>query len=122
MENKFEQLIEYIINDEEDKAKELFHDVVVEKSRDIYEELMQDEELEEAEEAGWVEGGSGGIGQGCKDRCYFATFTRRVRVHSYLLIMKPHQKLIILMLISIIKIAILYSKKYCKLIKFVVFV
>jgi hypothetical protein len=49
MENKFEQLIEYIINDEEDKAKELFHDVVVEKSRDIYEELMQDEELEEAD-------------------------------------------------------------------------
>ena len=35
MENKFEQLIEFIINDEEDKAKELFHEVVVEKSREI---------------------------------------------------------------------------------------
>jgi len=45
--NKFEQLIEYIINDEEDKAKELFHEVVVEKSRDIYESLMAEEETVE---------------------------------------------------------------------------
>ena len=42
--NKFEQLIEYVINDEEDKARELFHDIVVEKSREIYEELMTDGE------------------------------------------------------------------------------
>ena len=42
--NKFEQLIEFIINDEEAKAKELFHEVVVEKSREIYENLMQEEE------------------------------------------------------------------------------
>ena len=41
---KFEQLIEFIINDEEEKAKELFHDVVVEKSRDIYEQLMAEDE------------------------------------------------------------------------------
>ena len=41
---KFEQLIEFIINDEEEKAKELFHDVVVEKSRGIYEELMAEDE------------------------------------------------------------------------------
>ena len=33
--NKYEQLIEYIINEDEDKAKALFHDIVVEKSRDI---------------------------------------------------------------------------------------
>jgi hypothetical protein len=32
MTSKFEQLIEYVINDEEAKAKELFHDIVVEKS------------------------------------------------------------------------------------------
>jgi hypothetical protein len=37
--NKFEQLIEYIINEDEDKAKSLFHQIVVEKSRDIYEGL-----------------------------------------------------------------------------------
>jgi hypothetical protein len=49
--NKFEQLIEFIINDEEDKAKELFHEVVVEKSRDIYESLMAEEEqVEESAE------------------------------------------------------------------------
>lgn len=47
--NKFEQLIEYVINDEEAKARELFHDIVVEKSREIYEEMMQEDELEEAE-------------------------------------------------------------------------
>jgi hypothetical protein len=52
MTSKFEQLIEYVINDEEAKAKELFHEIVVEKSREIYENLMteEDEELEEAEE------------------------------------------------------------------------
>jgi hypothetical protein len=47
--NKFEQLIEYVINDEESKARELFHDIVVEKSREIYENLMA-EEAEEADE------------------------------------------------------------------------
>ena len=47
--NKFEQLIEYVINDEEQKARELFHDIVVEKSRAIYEEMME-QDLEEAEE------------------------------------------------------------------------
>ena len=52
MTNKFEQLIEYVINDEEAKAKELFHDIVVEKSREIYENLLneEEEELDEAEE------------------------------------------------------------------------
>jgi hypothetical protein len=49
MTSKFEQLIEYVINDEEAKAKELFHDIVVEKSREIYENLMTEEESEEEE-------------------------------------------------------------------------
>jgi hypothetical protein len=44
--NKYEKLIEYIINDDESKARELFHEIVVEKSRDIYESLM-DAEVEE---------------------------------------------------------------------------
>ena len=47
MTSKFEQLIEFVINDEEAKAKELFHDIVVEKSREIYESLMEEEEGEE---------------------------------------------------------------------------
>jgi hypothetical protein len=49
--NKFEQLIEYVINDDEAKARELFHDIVVEKSRAIYEEMMEADEAEEVEEA-----------------------------------------------------------------------
>jgi hypothetical protein len=43
MRNKFEQLIEYIINDETEKANELFHSVVVEKSREIYNELVAED-------------------------------------------------------------------------------
>jgi hypothetical protein len=49
--NRFEQLIEYVINDEEAKARELFHDIVVEKSRQIYENLMAEEAEEELDEA-----------------------------------------------------------------------
>ena len=43
MTSKFEQLIEFVINDEDAKARELFHDIVVEKSREIYESLMDDD-------------------------------------------------------------------------------
>ena len=50
MSNRFEKLIEYVINDEDDKARELFHDIVVEKSRQIYEEMMDQEEMSEAKE------------------------------------------------------------------------
>ena len=45
--NKYEQLIEHIINDEEGQARALFHEIVVEKSRDIYESLMDEEYAEE---------------------------------------------------------------------------
>ena len=48
--NRFEQLIEYVINDEEAKARELFHDIVVAKSREIYENLMQEEAEEDLDE------------------------------------------------------------------------
>jgi hypothetical protein len=50
MSKNFEQLIEFVINDEEDKARELFHDIVVAKSRQIYEEMMEAEEVMDAEE------------------------------------------------------------------------
>ena len=44
MENKkFEQLIDLIINEDEEQAKELFHDIVVSKSKEIYESIMEDE-------------------------------------------------------------------------------
>jgi hypothetical protein len=45
--NKYEQLIEHIINDNEQAARELFHQIVVEKSRDIYESLIDEEQVEE---------------------------------------------------------------------------
>ena len=49
--NRFEQLIEYVINDEDAKARELFHDIVVAKSREIYENIMAEEEdIEEAKD------------------------------------------------------------------------
>lgn len=40
---KFEKLIDLIINENEEQARELFHDIVVEKSREIYESLMDEE-------------------------------------------------------------------------------
>ena len=48
MKTKYEQLIEFIINEDEDKARALFHEIVVEKSREIYESLIDEEDLEEA--------------------------------------------------------------------------
>lgn len=44
---KYEKLIEHIINENEEEAKKLFHSIVVEKSREIYENLMADEESTE---------------------------------------------------------------------------
>ena len=46
MSTKFEQLLDFIVNEEMDKANELFHEIVVEKSRDIYESLIAEEEEE----------------------------------------------------------------------------
>ena len=43
---KFEQLIDLIINEDDEQARALFHDIVVEKSREIYESMM-DEDMEE---------------------------------------------------------------------------
>lgn len=52
MSNKFEQLLDLIVNEEMDKANELFHEIVVEKSREIYENLItQEAEEEEMDEA-----------------------------------------------------------------------
>lgn len=48
MENKkYEQLIDLIINEQDEKARELFHDIVVEKSREIYESIMDEEMMDE---------------------------------------------------------------------------
>ena len=53
--NLLSQMLESLVNDEQAKAEELFHEYVVAKSREIYETLieseMDDEEEEEVEEA-----------------------------------------------------------------------
>jgi|11_taG_2_1085331.scaffolds.fasta_scaffold04966_4 hypothetical protein len=53
--NKFEEMLERLINEDKSGAEELFHEIVVEKSRDIYESLLEndleevaDEEVDEA--------------------------------------------------------------------------
>ena len=47
--NKFEKMLELLVNEDKEAAQELFHEIVVEKSRDIYESLLEDdEEVEEA--------------------------------------------------------------------------
>ena len=48
--NKFEALLELLINEENDKAEQMFHEIVVEKSRDIYENLASTETKEESVE------------------------------------------------------------------------
>ena len=48
--SKFEQMLEYLISEEQDKAKELFHQLVVEKSREIYENILADDFQTEEEE------------------------------------------------------------------------
>ena len=55
MSRNFEKLIEYIINSDETNARKLFHQIVVSKSRTIYESMemegmhpAEDEEMEEA--------------------------------------------------------------------------
>jgi len=50
---KFETLIDLIINENEEQARALFHDIVVEKSREIYESMM-DEEMNEQGMGGQV--------------------------------------------------------------------
>ncbi len=51
MSTKFEQLLDLIVNEEMDKANELFHEIVVEKSRNIYENLIAQEAEETTDES-----------------------------------------------------------------------
>jgi hypothetical protein len=40
---KFEKLIDLIINEDQERAEQLFHEIVVEKSREIYESLLSED-------------------------------------------------------------------------------
>jgi hypothetical protein len=44
---KFEKLIDLIINENTEQASDLFHDIVVEKSREIYESIMEEEMMDD---------------------------------------------------------------------------
>jgi hypothetical protein len=48
--NKFEEMLERLINEDKTGAEELFHEIVVEKSRSIYENLLAEEYDEEEDE------------------------------------------------------------------------
>jgi hypothetical protein len=52
---KFEQLIDLVINENEEQARAMFHDIVVEKSREIYESLMMDEEYRTEDQVGTLQ-------------------------------------------------------------------
>jgi hypothetical protein len=45
-----EQMLEHLVNDEQQKAEELFHEYVVAKSREIYENLVESEIEEESKD------------------------------------------------------------------------
>ena len=51
MSTKFEQLLDLLVNEDMEGANALFHEIVVEKSRTIYENLIAEEEDEEMEES-----------------------------------------------------------------------
>lgn len=48
--SKFEQLLDFIVNEDHEAANALFHEIVVEKSRTIYENIIAEEEDEEEDE------------------------------------------------------------------------
>ena len=45
--NKFEEMLERLINEDRTGAEELFHEIVVEKSREIYQAIIESEEEED---------------------------------------------------------------------------
>jgi hypothetical protein len=45
--NKFKRLMDLVINEDHDQARELFHEITVEKSREIFESQMFEDDMEE---------------------------------------------------------------------------
>lgn len=60
---KYEQLINLVINENEEQARELFHEIVVEKSREIFESIMaEDEDMMDDEDMMEDDGMGGQVG------------------------------------------------------------
>ena len=55
MSSKLEQVLEYLVNNESEKAQEMLHDVIVEKARDIHEELINTQTAESTTEEATTE-------------------------------------------------------------------
>jgi hypothetical protein len=49
--NKFEEMLERLINEDREGAEELFHEIVVEKSREIYQNIIESEDDEDLDES-----------------------------------------------------------------------
>jgi hypothetical protein len=48
--NKFEEMLERLVNEDTQGAKDLFHEIVVDKSRSIYESLLEGDMYDEADD------------------------------------------------------------------------
>ena len=60
---KFEKLMDLVINENEEQARELFHEIVVEKSREIFESIMaEDEDMMDDEDMMEDDGMGGEVG------------------------------------------------------------
>lgn len=69
--SKFEEMLKLLINENTEEAKELFHDIVVEKSRDIYESLLNEEaeedDLDEADDEDTTESDDDDVSESSDD-------------------------------------------------------
>jgi hypothetical protein len=45
--SKLEQVLEYLVNGNEDRAKQLLHQVFIEKARAIHEDLISDDDMDD---------------------------------------------------------------------------
>ena len=75
---KFEEMLERLVNEDKDGAEELFHEIVVEKSREIYQNIIEsdDEEVEESDDdEGW------GVGEAAMNEGPTIAFYRNLSFH-----------------------------------------
>ena len=89
MSQKFEKLLDLLVNEEKDKAEDLFHEIVVDKSREIYEELVsndaENESIEETKDENVDEMAHGDKDKKKKDKMKILYLIRRI----------PHYKLVV---------------------------
>ena len=87
--SKFEKLLDLLVNEQKDEAEKLFHEIVVEKSRSIYEGILADEEAESTEESA-DQDDADEVDEGMHKESYAMELLERVKEMD--LIFKNHQK------------------------------